>query len=139
MKKLVIFGSGGHAKVIFSEVMKLRKFQFLGFVDDFKKKGELVVRLNNKNFYNLGNIKQVINDNKKINGIIGVGLNRIRKKMQLKRHSENQFFSREKNIYTLNGDRKNEKEKISHLLRSHAHRLLRRTNINSIVVRRQGG
>lgn len=81
MKKLVIFGSGGHAKVIFSEVMKLRKFQFLGFVDDFKKKGELVVRLNNKNFYNLGNIKQVINDNKKINGIIGVGLNRIRKKI----------------------------------------------------------
>ena len=81
MKKLVIFGSGGHAKVIFSEVMKLRKFQFLGFVDDFKIKGELVVRLNNKNFYNLGNIKQVINDNKKINGIIGVGLNRIRKKI----------------------------------------------------------
>jgi FlaA1/EpsC-like NDP-sugar epimerase len=36
--RIIIFGSGGHAKVIFSEGIKLKKFKFLGFVDDFKKK-----------------------------------------------------------------------------------------------------
>ena len=38
MSKIVIFGSGNHAKVIFSEVIKLKKFKFIGFVDDLKKK-----------------------------------------------------------------------------------------------------
>ena len=37
MNKIVIFGSGNHAKVIFSEVIKLKKFKFIGFVDDLKK------------------------------------------------------------------------------------------------------
>ncbi len=81
MIKLVIFGSEGHAKVIFSEVVKLKKFQFLGFVDDFKKKGELIISLNKKNYYNLGSIKQVVNKKNKFNGIIGIGLNFIRKKI----------------------------------------------------------
>ncbi len=81
MNKLVIFGSGGHAKLVFSEAIKLKKFQLLGFVDDFKKKGELVISLNKKNYYNLGSIKQVINKKNKFNGVIGVGLNFIRKKI----------------------------------------------------------
>jgi sugar O-acyltransferase (sialic acid O-acetyltransferase NeuD family) len=81
MIKLVIFGSGGHSKVTFSEVIKLKKFQFLGFVDDFKKKGELVISFNKKNYYNLGSIKQVINKKNKFNGIVAVGLNYIRKKI----------------------------------------------------------
>ena len=58
---IIIFGSGVHAKVIFSEVIKLKKFKFLGFVDDFKKKRELIISSNKKNYYNLGNIKEVIN------------------------------------------------------------------------------
>ena len=49
MIKIVIFGSGSHAKVIFSEVIKLKKFKFLRFVDDFKKKGELIISSNKKN------------------------------------------------------------------------------------------
>ena len=81
MSKIVIFGSGKHAKVVFSEVLKLKKFKFLGFVDDFKKKGECIIRLNKKNYYNLGSIKEVINNKNKFKGIIGVGLNFIREKI----------------------------------------------------------
>ena len=81
MSKIVIFGSGNHAKVIFSEVIKLKKFKFIGFVDDLKKKGELIISLNKKNYYNLGGIKEVIRKNKNIKGIIGVGLNYIREKI----------------------------------------------------------
>jgi len=81
MIKIVIFGSGGHAKVIFSEVIKLKKFKFLGFVDDFKKKRELIISSNKKNYYNLGSIKEVINKKNNLKGIIGVGLNFVREKI----------------------------------------------------------
>jgi len=81
MIKIVIFGSGGHAKVVFSEVIKLKKFKFLGFVDDFKKKGELIISSNKKKYYNLGSIKEVINKKNKFKGIIGVGLNFVREKI----------------------------------------------------------
>ena len=81
MNKIVIFGSGGHAKVIFSEVIKLKKFKFLGFVDDFKKKDELIVSSNQKNYYNLGSIKEIINKKNKFKGIIGVGSNFTREKI----------------------------------------------------------
>ena len=81
MNKLVIFGSGGHAKIIFSEIIKLKKFKLLGFVDDFKKKGELIINFNKKKYYNLGSIKQVINKKSKFSGIVGVNLNFVRKKI----------------------------------------------------------
>ena len=78
---IIIFGSGGHAKVIFSEVIKLKKFKCLGFVDDFKKKGELIISSNKKNYYNLGSIKEVISKKNNLKGIIGAGLNFVREKI----------------------------------------------------------
>ena len=50
MDKIVIFGSGDHSKVIFSEIIKLKKFNFLGFVDDFKKKGEVIIGIKKKKY-----------------------------------------------------------------------------------------
>ena len=38
MKKIVIFGSGCHAKIVFSEILKLKGYKILGFVDDFAPK-----------------------------------------------------------------------------------------------------
>ena len=38
MVNIVIFGSGDHAKIVFSEIIKLKKYKILGFVDNFKKK-----------------------------------------------------------------------------------------------------
>ena len=81
MIKILIFGSESHAKIIFSEVVKLKRFNFLGFVDDYKKKGELITTLNKKKYYNLGSINEVINKKNNFKGIIGVGLNFVRKKI----------------------------------------------------------
>ena len=96
MSKLVIFGSGGHARVIFSEVMKLKKFKFLGFVDDFKKKGELIISFKKKNYYNLGSIKEVINKKNHFKGIVGTGLNFIRKKIVTDINDINKSFQFQK-------------------------------------------
>ena len=81
IKKIVIIGSGSHAKVVFSEIMKLKEFEILGFVDDFKKKKDLIISFNKKKFYNLGKIKQVIKKKNNFKGIIAVGLNFVRKKI----------------------------------------------------------
>lgn len=81
MVKIVIFGSGDHAKVIFSEVIKLKKFKFMGFVDDLKKKGEPIISLNKNKYYNLGSIIEVVDQKNNFTGIVGVGLNFIREKI----------------------------------------------------------
>ena len=80
MKKILIFGSGCHAKVVFSEIVKLKKYTILGFVDDYSPKGKIIIKYDNKNFLNLGKIKDITN-NKDLCGIIGVGSSVLRKKI----------------------------------------------------------
>tara|TARA_X000000950_G_scaffold268035_1_gene345130 strand:- start:395 stop:1081 length:687 start_codon:yes stop_codon:yes gene_type:complete len=84
-KNIVIFGSGAHSKVIFSEIIKFKKYNFLGFVDDLSLKGKKIITYKKKPFFNLGKIKDVIKSNgrsrSKLYGIIGVGFNYIRKKI----------------------------------------------------------
>jgi len=81
---IVVFGSGVHSKVIFSEIIQIKKYNFLGFVDDFSQKGKKIITYKKKSFFNLGKIKDVIKNNGgggKLYGIIGVGFNHIRKKI----------------------------------------------------------
>jgi len=66
MKEIVIFGSGDHAKLIYYEILALKGYKFLGFIDPLKKE----INLNGKK------IKK-----KKIYSIIGIGNNFIRKKI----------------------------------------------------------
>jgi sugar O-acyltransferase (sialic acid O-acetyltransferase NeuD family) len=80
MKEILIFGSGGHAKVIYSEIIKNKKLKFLGFVDEKKKRGEIIIN-QKKKYYNLGKISEVIKKNNNFRGIIGIGLNFMRKKV----------------------------------------------------------
>ena len=80
MKKILIFGSGGHAKVIYSEIIKDKNLEFLGFVDEAKKKGEIIISEKNT-YYNLGKISEVIKKKNDFKGIIGIGSNFIRKKV----------------------------------------------------------
>ena len=83
-KNIVIFGSGAHSKVIFSEIIKIKKYNFLGFVDDFSRKEKKIITYKKKTFFNLGKIKDVIKNygsKGKLCGIIGVGFNHIRKKI----------------------------------------------------------
>tara|TARA_Y100000996_G_C22457185_1_gene616443 strand:- start:221 stop:889 length:669 start_codon:yes stop_codon:yes gene_type:complete len=98
MTKLVIFGSGSHAKVVLSEILKLKKFKFIGFIDDYKKKGEFITNFNKKNYYNLGCIKDVIKKNNNFRGIVGVGLNFIRKKIVTDINKINKNFKFQKII-----------------------------------------
>lgn len=96
MINIVIFGSGSHAKVLFSEIIKLKKFKFLGFVDDFKKKGEFIISLNKNKYYNLGSIKEVIGKKTNFKGIVGVGLNFVREKIvnDIKKINDNFKFQK---------------------------------------------
>lgn len=83
-KNIVIFGSGVHSVVVFSEIIKLKKYNILGFVDNFCNKGKKIITYKNKSYYNLGKIIDVINKKskkKKLCGIIGVGFNYTRKKI----------------------------------------------------------
>ena len=72
MKKIIIIGSGGHAKVILSEILLLKNFKVRGFIDDFIPVNTLIDKENN--LFNLGKIKDLksIVDNNTF-GIIGVG------------------------------------------------------------------
>ena len=43
MKKIIIVGSGFHAKVVADEIIKTKKYKLLGFLDINKKKGQTVI------------------------------------------------------------------------------------------------
>ena len=49
-KNFVIFGSGVHSKVIFSEIIKIKEYNFLGFVDDFSHKGQKIITYKKNHF-----------------------------------------------------------------------------------------
>ena len=72
MKKIIIFGSGDHAKVLLTEILKLKRYNFLGFCDEKKKKNKTILQIRNKKFKILGNLSEI----KKI-----VSKNKIRKKI----------------------------------------------------------
>ena len=82
MKKIVIFGSSGHARVVLSELLKLKDYKVLGFIDNTFKTGRVIDQLKNKKYKILGDIKYLKKIyNKNIYGIIGVGSNFLRKKI----------------------------------------------------------
>ncbi len=81
MKNIIIFGGGSSARVIFSELITLRKFKILGFIDNYSEKGKVIDTFKGKNFKNLGKISMISNINNTVFGIIGVGDNYIRQKI----------------------------------------------------------
>jgi sugar O-acyltransferase (sialic acid O-acetyltransferase NeuD family) len=94
---IVIFGSGDHAKVIFSEIINYNKYNIIGFVDEIKKNKDLIIKHKNKKYYTLGKISENIKKNN-LRGIIGVGSNFVRKKIYKKIISINKKFKFEKII-----------------------------------------
>ena len=107
MKKIIIFGSGDHAKVVLTEILKLKEFKFLGFCDE-KKKNKVVHIVKNKKFKVIGNFKEVkkLCKKNKINGIIGIANNKVRKKIvQQTKNIKNLLWKKiiSKDA-TLNGD-----------------------------------
>ena len=43
LKKVIIFGSGPHSRVVLSEIIQLKDYKVIGFIDEKLKKGELRV------------------------------------------------------------------------------------------------
>ena len=82
MKEILIFGSGLHSKVILSEIIQIKGYRVIGFVDENIKKGTIIENYKNKKYKVVSNIKGI---NKLLNkntfGIIGIGSNFIRKKV----------------------------------------------------------
>lgn len=79
MKNIIIFGNGNHSKVVFSEILKLKEYNILGFIGTSTKK-KLIIKYRNKKYFNLGTNKILKNYNN-LYGVIGVGDNYVRKKI----------------------------------------------------------
>ena len=82
MKEILIIGSEDHARVVLSEIIRIKGYRVIGFVDENVKKGTIIENYKNKKYKVVGNIKGI---NKLLNkntfGIIGIGSNFIRKKV----------------------------------------------------------
>jgi len=94
MKKILIFGTGPHAKVVFSEIVQLKNYKVLGFVDNYIKIGKVIIKYKNKNYNNLGSINNVLKKyyNSSYLGIIGIGSNYVRKKVCKEVENINKYF-----------------------------------------------
>ena len=68
-EKLYIFGSGGHAKVILSEVLISNRYNEIIFVNPNSRRNEIII--NNTSFEVINNITTIIPENSF--GIIGIG------------------------------------------------------------------
>ena len=82
MKEILIIGSEDHARVVLSEIIRIKGYRVIGFVDENVKKGTIIENYKNKNYKEVGNIKEIKKLlNKNTFGIIGIGSNFIRKKV----------------------------------------------------------
>ena len=75
-KKIVIFGSGVHAKVIFHSIINDKNYKFLGFID-FKNKEKLIIQYKKKKYKVISDFKKldILKKIKKLHGVIGIGSN----------------------------------------------------------------
>ena len=82
MKEILIFGSEGHSRIVLSEIIQIKGYRVIGFVDENIKKGTIIENYKNKKYKVVSNIKGI---NKLLNkntfGIIGIGSNFRRKKV----------------------------------------------------------
>ena len=94
MKKILVFGSGFHAKVVFSEIVRIKNYKVLGFVDNFLEAGKAIIKYKNKTYNNLGSINYVLKKyyNSSYSGIIGIGSNYLRNKVCKEVESINKDF-----------------------------------------------
>ncbi|MDR7073357.1 acetyltransferase [Fictibacillus barbaricus] len=76
MKNIVVFGCGGHAKVVIDILEKNNEFNILGLIDDFVAAGTLVYG------YEVLGDETILEANSKIvGGIVAIGDNSVRSQM----------------------------------------------------------
>jgi len=81
MKKIIIFGCGGHAKIVRDCIIDEKKYTILGFVDD--KNYNQSSSWNVKYLGSIKNLSSILKKEKSKNlfGIVAVGSNIVRKKI----------------------------------------------------------
>ena len=50
MKEILIFGSGVHSKVILSEIIHIKGYKVIGFIDENLKKETVIATYNNQKY-----------------------------------------------------------------------------------------
>ena len=81
-KKILIFGTGGHSKVVFSEILKIQNLEILGFIDEIQPINTIINKdLNLRVLGKIKDLKRIVDNN--TFGIIAVGQNYIREKISL--------------------------------------------------------
>ena len=80
MKNIVIFGSGGHAKVIVDIIEKQGKFNIAGFIDGYREKNTVIMGY--KVIGDESSLKDIVFSYEIYGGIIGIGDNSIRVKIR---------------------------------------------------------
>ena len=80
IKKIVIIGTGGHSKVVLSEILQAASYKVLGFIDNFQPQGTIIDKDNNLEVLStIENINSVIDDD--TYGIVAIGSNFLRRKV----------------------------------------------------------
>ena len=79
-KKIIIFGSSYHSKVVLNELLNFKNYKIIGFCDEKKKPKTIIDK--ELSLINLGGAKSILkNIDTNTYGIIGIGENSIRKKI----------------------------------------------------------
>ena len=78
MKSILIFGTGGHAKVIVDIIEKQGRFNIAGFIDDYRDKNTVIMGY--KVIGDESSLKDIVFSYEIYGGIIGIGDNSIRAK-----------------------------------------------------------
>jgi len=82
MKNIIIFGAGGHAKVIVDIIEKQGKFNIAGFIGTHREKNTVIMGY--KVIGDESSLKDIIFNYEIYGGIIGIGDNSIRAKVREK-------------------------------------------------------
>lgn len=86
-KDLIIFGSKSAAIVVLTEILQLKMFNVIGFVDDYVEADQPVFKWQDKTYFTLGStqhfFRHKINDlnTRNLRGVMGVGFNHFKKKI----------------------------------------------------------
>ena len=76
MKSILIFGTGGHAKVIVDIIEKQGRFNIAGFIDDYRDKNTVIMGY--KVIGDESSLQDIVFSYEIYGGIIGIGDNSIR-------------------------------------------------------------
>ena len=79
-KDIVIFGCGGHAKVVLAEIINDNVFNVVGFIDKSPIKKNFI-SFNSKKYHVFSDIQEISIDDNELFGIIAIGDNSLRERI----------------------------------------------------------